>query len=223
MCGRFTQTQSADTLAETFHMTNVPTLKPRYNIAPTQAVITIISNPQRLERQFQWLRWGLIPSWAQDPAIGSRLINARSETVAEKPSFRAAFRRRRCLVIADGFYEWHRQGQLKQPYYFHLHDHQPFVFAGLWERWHRPEGDILTTCTILTTTANTCLQAIHTRMPVILHPQDYDTWLNPNRQEPGALQPLLRPYPADAMVDYPVSTVVNRVANDNPTCLERLD
>ena len=148
MCGRFTQTQTATALAEIFQVSAVPSLTPAYNIAPTQSVATIISTPARPERQFKLLRWGLVPRWAKDPAMGARLINARTETVAEKPSFRSAFRHRRCLVIADGFYEWQRQDRHKQPYYFRLHHHQPFAFAGLWEQWHGPTGEVLTTCTV---------------------------------------------------------------------------
>lgn len=195
MCGRFTLNQSAAALAEFFHIQQIPDLAAQYNIAPTQRVATVLHNPESGKREFQQLRWGLIPSWAKDPSMGAKLINARAETVAEKPAFRSAFKHRRCLVLADGFYEWQRQNGKKQPFYFRLSDEQPFGFAGLWERW-RTEDEEITSCTILTTAANELLQPIHDRMPVILAPQDYDLWLNPQIQTPEPLQQLLCPYPA---------------------------
>ena len=178
MCGRFTLSQSAEAIASVFQLNQVPTLEPRYNIAPTQPVATVLQTSAH-ERQFQLLRWGLIPAWAKDATMGSRLINARAETVAEKPSFRSAFRHRRCLVIADGFYEWRRQDGKKQPFYFRMKNQQPFAFAGLWEHWQDPKGEAIDSCTILTTEANELLQQIHERMPVILNPKDYDLWLDP--------------------------------------------
>ncbi|HEY9656670.1 MAG TPA: SOS response-associated peptidase, partial [Crinalium sp.] len=178
MCGRFSLTQSANALAETFQLETLPEWTPRYNVAPTQAVLAIAAAPAH-SRQVRLFRWGLVPSWAKDLTIGAKLINARAETVAEKPSFRVAFKQRRCLILADGFYEWHRiDRKTKQPYYFQLADRQPFAFAGLWERW---QGDdtVVETCTILTTQANELLQPIHDRMPVILAPEEYDRWLDP--------------------------------------------
>ena len=229
MCGRFTLSQSESVIAEAFELSEVPTLEPRYNIAPTQLVPTVVhpkvsaqSPGESEQRQFLSLRWGLIPSWAKDPAIGARLINARSETVTEKPSFRAAFRQRRCLVLADGFYEWQRQERKKQPFYFRLQDGQPFAFAGLWERWKAPNGEAMESCTILTTEANELLRPIHDRMPVILDPKDYELWLDPEVQKPEPLQQLLRPYRSEAMTTYPVSTQVNNPTNNSPECITEL-
>jgi putative SOS response-associated peptidase YedK len=222
MCGRFTLTQSAQ-LAKHFELDEEPEFVAGYNIAPTQPV-PVIRVGKTTRREFDYLYWGLIPSWSKDPTIGARMINARSETVTEKPSFRTAFKRRRCLIAADGFYEWQQSGSKKpgvkkQPFYFHLRDHQPFGFAGLWEYWHSPEGDEIESCTILTTAANEQMQPIHDRMPVILHPQDYDLWLDPAVQVPDRLLPLLRPYLAEQMQHYPVSTKVNRPSNDSPDCI----
>ena len=221
MCGRFTLSQQAPAIASVFQLNQVPPIEPRYNIAPTQPVATVLQTSAR-ERQFQLLRWGLIPAWAKDATMGSRLINARAETVAEKPSFRSAFRHRRCLVIADGFYEWRRQDGKKQPFYFRLQDGQPFAFAGLWETWQTPDGKKIDSCTLLTTTANSLLRSIHDRMPVILKPEDYNQWLDPQIQEPEQLQPLLQPYSSEAMVSYPVSTKVNKPTNDSLECIDSL-
>ncbi len=222
MCGRFTQFHSAQAIAETFHLADVPELAPHYNIAPTQAIATVRQPAPNAKRQFRFLRWGLIPSWSKDPAIGARLINARAETVAEKPSFRSAFRHRRCLILADGFYEWQRQDGQKQPFYFHLQDHEPFAFAGLWEQWQSPAGEAVETCTILTTAANEVLEPVHDRMPVILPPDNYTIWLDPELQTVSQLQSLLRPYPADQMIAYPVSRAVNRTSFDDPDCIQPL-
>ena len=220
MCGRFTLSQSAEAIASVFQLNQVPTLEPRYNIAPTQPVATVLQTSAH-ERQFQLLRWGLIPAWAKDATMGSRLINARAETVAEKPSFRSAFRHRRCLVIADGFYEWRRQDGKKQPFYFRMQNQQPFAFAGLWEHWQDPKGEAINSCTILTTEANELLQQIHERMPVILNPKDYDMWLDPTMQI-EQLQQLLQPYSSTAMTSYPVSTKVNKPTNDTPELINSL-
>lgn len=157
MCGRFTLTQSAQALSDFFQIQEIPNLAAQYNIAPTQRVVTVLCNPTTKKPQFQQLRWGLIPSWAKDPTIGAKLINARAETVAEKPSFRSAFKQRRCLVVADGFYEWQKQQGTKQPFYFRLQDRKPFAFAGLWEKWISPTQEEIISCTILTTTANELL------------------------------------------------------------------
>jgi putative SOS response-associated peptidase YedK len=230
MCGRFTLSQPVEAIASIFQLKEVPNLEPRYNIAPTQLVPTVLQTftqsdaggKDKVLRQFQLLRWGLIPSWAKDPAMGAKLINARAETVAEKPSFRSAFRHRRCLVIADGFYEWRRQEGKKQPFYFRLQNGQPFAFAGLWERWQDPKGEAIASCTILTTAANELLQPIHDRMPVILDSKDYDLWLDPAVQKPEQLQQLLQPYPSEVMLSYPVSTKVNNPANNTPECINSL-
>ena len=233
MCGRYSQTQSAEKIAEVFQLKAIPELSPRYNIAPTQNVSTVLVTSEQPSRQHRLLRWGLIPSWAKDKTIGSRLINARAETIAEKPSFRAAFKRRRALIIADGFYEWRRTeaSKQKQPFYFQLRDRSstdgavraPFAFAGLWEHWQDAAGEIINSCTILTTEANELLRPIHHRMPVILNPADYDLWLDPTVQEASALQPLLQPYAAAKMMAYPVSTQVNSPKNDYPDCIEPVE
>jgi putative SOS response-associated peptidase YedK len=220
MCGRFTLTKPIPVLAEMFLFpeTAAPQ-EPRFNIAPTQGVAAVRA-PKGLEhRELAFLRWGLIPSWATDPSIGNRLINARAETVAEKPSFRAAFRHRRCLVLADGFYEWQRLAGKKQPYYFRIRDGQPFAFAGLWERWE-DQGKPVESCTLLTTEANEVLRPVHDRMPVILEANKYNSWLDPSVQEAELLKPLLHPYPGDAMMGYPVSSLVNNPRNESPKCVD---
>jgi putative SOS response-associated peptidase YedK len=225
MCGRYSLRQSGEALAEAFHLDEVPQPVPRYNIAPTQPVATVLATPEQPQPHCHLLRWGLIPSWAKDPTIGNRLINARAETVAEKPSFRAAFKRRRCLVLADGFYEWQRREKgRKQPYFIFLNDHQPFAFAGLWEHWTDPDsGSELLTCTILTTEANALMEPIHTRMPVILHPQDYAAWVDPDSSNRLALEGMLQPYEPEAMGCYPVAPVVNNPRNETPDCVVPLD
>ena len=222
MCGRFTLGATAATLAAQFDLANVPTWTPRYNIAPTQEVLVVLQSSPQANREARLHRWGLIPPWAKDPSIGNRMINARAETVATKPAFRRAFKERRCLLLADGLYEWQRQERRKQPFYIRLRDGRPFAFAGLWEHWEGSEGMAIQSCTILTTTSNEVVGRIHDRMPVILSPTDYDRWLDPSIQEPAVLQTLLRPYPADEMTTYPVSTLVNSPANDNPGCTEPL-
>ncbi|MBD3882971.1 SOS response-associated peptidase [Phormidium tenue FACHB-886] len=221
MCGRFTLTQSAEAIAEHFELEESPFLAPRYNIAPTQPVAVV--RAAQNDRQFTHLHWGLIPSWSKDPTMGARLINARAETVAEKPSFRSALKYRRCLIPADGFYEWQRIKDKKQPYWFGLDDRQPFAFAGLWEHWQSPDGSEIESCTIITTAANALMQSIHDRMPVILEPQDYEQWLDPAVQKGDRLQSLLRPYSDEAMLTYPVSTTVNNPRNDSPDCIEPTD
>jgi putative SOS response-associated peptidase YedK len=175
---------------------------------------------QKGTRELALFRWGLIPSWAKDPAIGNRMINARSETVANKPSFRSAFRRRRCLVPADGFYEWGKIGGAKQPFFIHMQEESPFAIAGLWEHWQDSEGNEIETCTLLTTEANALLATIHKRMPVILNPGDYARWLDPDSSDPVALHNLLMPYPADAMAFRAVSLHVNNPRNEGPACQE---
>ena len=209
MCGRFTLTADPKKLAEAFAGFEVPDdLTPRYNIAPSQPVAVIANNGQNKVEFFQW---GLIPSWAKDPKIGNRMINARSETLADKPSFRNAYKRRRCLVLADGFYEWRKEpGQkTKTPMYIRLQSGEPFGFAGLWESWRSPEDDTVLSCTIITTTPNDLVKEIHNRMPVILDRAAYDLWLDPGEQSPDRLQEWLRPYPAAEMTAYPVSRLVN--------------
>jgi putative SOS response-associated peptidase YedK len=217
MCGRFSLRTSGQVLADQFSLPDVPTLAPRYNIAPTQAVVVV--RQQEVGRTLAPMRWGLIPGWASAPAVGAGMINARAETVAEKPAFRTAFIWRRCLIPADGFYEWqHTDGQ-KQPFFFQLHGQQPFAFAGLWETWYGADGTVIQSCTLLTTEANGVLRPIHARMPVILQPEDYARWLDPALRQPDPLLTLLRPYPEAGMQVYPVSTHVNRATNDDPQCI----
>jgi len=222
MCGRFSQTASPAVIAQQFHVPAPLLLTPRYHIAPSQPIAAIRIDPDRATRTLVMLRWGLIPSWAKDPKIGHQCINANSETVAEKPSFRTAFKARRCLVIATGFYEWQVQGRTKQPMWIGLKDKQPFAFAGLWERWQPPDGSVIETCTILTTDPNELLKPIHNRMPVILAPTAYDQWLDPTVQHAESLKALLRPYPSEELLAYPVSTLVNNPRHDAPDCLEPL-
>ncbi|MEW6287745.1 MAG: SOS response-associated peptidase [Chloroflexota bacterium] len=216
MCGRFTLTVDPAQFQDTFPGFLFPTkFAPRYNIAPSQPVLAI-PNDERNAADF--FIWGLIPMWAKDPSIGSRLINARSETLAEKPSFRGSFKYKRCLILADGFYEWKTVAgkKTKTPYYIHLTDRRPFAFAGLWDVWESPDGSSLKTCTIITTEPNELMATLHNRMPAILHPRDYAKWLDPSPQTPESLLPLLKPYPAEAMTAYPVSTLVNKPGNDSP-------
>ncbi len=195
---------------------------PRYNIAPTQEVLAIGRRPDALDLQARLLRWGLIPMWAEGPAVGSRMINARAETVATKPGFRRAFKERRCLLLADGFYEWQRKDHRKQPFCIRLQDGRPFAFTGLWERWVPQDGQPIGSCRIITTVSNGLIQPLHVRMPVILPPADYEVWLSPATQDVDRLHPLPRPYPAEEMIAYPVSTRVNNPANDIPDCIEPL-
>jgi putative SOS response-associated peptidase YedK len=217
MCGRFVRSSSAQTIAAMFGV-EIGDLPASYNIAPSQSVAAILQPDT--DPQLHWLRWGLIPAWAKDLKIGYKLINARSETVAEKPSFRTAFRQRRCLIPADGFYEWQQVegSRQKQPYFIGLQDERPFAFAGLYERWESPDGETIDSCTIVTTTANDLVAPIHERMPVILAPQEYAQWLDPGFKEIDRLQALLDPYPAAEMIIYPVSSLVNSPKNNSPEC-----
>lgn len=221
MCGRFTLYAKGEILAGEFGVSGVPPEPPRYNIAPSRPVLTVRADAAG-GREAALLRWGLVPSWSRDPAVGSRLINARTETVREKPSFRNAFRRRRCLIPASGFYEWLQEGRRKQPYYVRMRDGRVFAFAGLWERWEAPEGGSIETCTILTTGANAVLAPIHDRMPVILARPDYGTWLDPALKDTDSLVSLLVPFPRDGMVAYPVSPRVNAPSADDEDCIAPL-
>lgn len=221
MCGRFTLFLDAETLREEFGLTEVPAdFSPRYNIAPSMQLAVVTGAESR---KAEWMRWGLVPSWAKDPAIGNRMINARSETLIEKPSFRNAFQRRRCLILADGFYEWKR-GEGKSPSipdYFHLADKKPFAFAGLWEFWRSPQGEDLRTCTIVTCAANRLVASIHDRMPVILPLEIADQWLAPAPVE--KLQLLLAPLDPARMSAYPVSRAVNAPGLDNSDLIRPAD
>jgi len=223
MCGRFTLTNPDPTvIAKTFNLDSVPVDVPgRYNVAPTQAVATVLNDADNL-RHFAWMAWGLVPSWSKDAKGAGKLINARAETVAEKPSYRAALSKRRCLLIADGFYEWRLNAdKTKTPMYIRLESGQPFGFAGLWERWTNPDsGEILTSCALITTTANDVVKPIHDRMPVILPPDAYADWLNYKQTDGQQITRLLTPYPADLMIAYPVSTLVNSPRTDDPAMIQ---
>jgi putative SOS response-associated peptidase YedK len=222
MCGRYSLKSPVERLAEKFHLTDALPLKPRYNIAPSQPVAVVRRLPDNSDRKLAMLRWGLIPAWVKDSASGAQPINAKAETAAERPMFRDAFRRRRCLVPADGFYEWRQEDKRKQPIYICMKDREPFAFAGLWEHWENQDGQAIESCTILTTEPNDLLKPIHNRMPVILDPKDYDLWLDPNIRDAGKVRRLLGPYPPEEMTAYPVSLRVNNPRNDDPECIEPL-
>ena len=228
MCGRFTLASDAEALNQTFFDFAGPMdLSPRYNISPTQDVAVIVNTSTDTEEsrktgQVEFFHWGLIPSWAKDPKIGNRMINARSETLSEKPSFRNAYKRRRCLILADGYYEWKQipGDRSKQPVYIRLKSQKPFALAGLWEVWQTDGMDEpLRSCTIITCPPNVMLEEIHHRMPVILPQDAYVKWLAPNQQSADTLQPLLVPYLDEEMEAYPVSRFVNRPTNDSPECI----
>src|SRR3712207_2206624 len=218
MCGRYTLATPVEKLAEEFGFdASSVELSPNYNVAPTQGVAAVLA--ENGHRRLELLRWGLIPSWADDPQIGSRMINARAETAPEKPSFRRSFRERRCLIPADGFYEWKRTNGAKQPYYILMKEGRPFAFAGLWESWTDNGGPEIRSCAILTTGPNALVERIHDRMPVILPPDTYDVWLDP-ASERDELTALFAPYPEDTLEAYPVSRFVNSPANNDPRCVE---
>ena len=218
MCGRYTLRTPVEKLAEEFGFdASSVELPPNYNVAPTQEVAAVLSEGG--ERRLELLRWGLIPSWADDPGIGSRMINARAETAPEKPSFRRAFRERRCLIPADGFYEWKRMNGAKQPFYIRMKEGRPFAFAGLWEGWKDNGGPEIRSCAILTTRPNALAGEIHDRMPVILPAGSYDAWLDPEAEK-EELVALLAPYPEAEMEAYPVSRFVNSPSNNDPRCIE---
>lgn len=219
MCGRFTLFALGQEVAEQFGVTIDHELEPRYNIAPTQPVAAVRLDNASGERELTYLQWGLIPSWAKDPKIGSRMINARAETAADKPSFRAAFKRRRCLIPASGFYEWQQLGDRKQPTFIHGAGGRLLGLAGLWEIWASGDGSVVESCTILTTQPNELMAPIHNRMPVIIAPEDYSMWLDPGPQPQEALH-LLRPYESAEMDAYAVSTAVNNPRNDFAACIE---
>lgn len=221
MCGRFALIVDASVLADVFDVDPPRQLQPRFNIAPTQT-IPIVRAGKDDTRECSMVRWGLVPSWAKDEKIGARMINARGETVAEKPSFRSAVKNRRCLIPADGFYEWVRKDSGKQPHFIHFADARPFAFAGLWERWHKGDGPPLDTCTIITTSPNELVANLHDRMPVILPPPLFEEWLEPMPMTPERLQEVLAPHPAKGMEAYPVSTYVNKPVNDGPECIVRV-
>ena len=214
MCGRFIQCTSGEALAERFHLPIIPDLTPRYNVAPSQSV-GVIRVTHAGHREFVALRWGLVPAWSPEPRTAYSTFNARAETVADKPTYRQAFRRRRCLIPSDGFYEWRRVGKRKQPYCIAPTDGEPFAFAGLWERWER-DGTVVESCTIVVTTANATIAPLHDRMPVILARADEARWLDPALTDPAILQPLLVPCAPERLRVWPVGTAVNRPDTDGP-------
>lgn len=219
MCGRFTLTVDPAELQDAYPDAKFPAqFAPRFNIAPTQPVLAI---PNDGENKADFFVWGLIPSWAKDPSIGSRLINARGETLAEKPSFRGSYKYKRCLILADGFYEWKAQPgtKVKVPHFIHLKNRQPFAFAGLWDEWNSPDGSQVRSCTIVTIEPNELMAPIHNRMPVILPHDAYAQWIDPAVRTPDSLGALIKPYPAEEMAAYPVSTLVNNPKNDLAECV----
>jgi putative SOS response-associated peptidase YedK len=222
MCGRFTVRKPKEVIAKQFGVEIDDELSPRFNIAPTQRVAAVRASQGGEGREFVSLKWGLIPSWAKDASIGAKLINARSETVTEKPSFREAFKRRRAIIPADGIYEWQRTGGAKRPYFFQMRDGSLFGFAGLWDRWRNEEGEVVETCSILTTEANDVFRPVHERMPVVLHPESYDEWLGDDPRGVASLKELLRPYPSSEMIAYPVSSRVNSPQNQGEELIEQL-
>ena len=222
MCGRFTLTADINKIQQSFPGVELPPEMPaRFNISPSQPVAVI---PNDGKNRLDYFVWGLIPSWAKDPSIGNRMINARAETLIEKPAYRAAFRRRRCLVLADGFYEWRMEadGKRKTPMYIRMTDGKPFAFAGLWENWNSPDGSQILSCTIITTNPNALMAGIHNRMPVILSKDAYPTWLETDEQDPHRLETLLNPYPEARMMAFPVSRLVNDPKNELPQCIQPL-
>jgi len=219
MCGRFTLTVDPGQLQEAFPWVDFPQEIPRrYNIAPSQPVAVI---PNDGQNRVDFFNWGLIPFWAKDPKIGNRMINARSETLAEKPSFRGSFKYKRCLVLADGFYEWRKEPDTKSktPMYLRLKNNSPFAFAGLWDIWHADNGSEIRSFTIITTEPNSLIKEIHNRMPVILPQSTYNDWLKEGENDPDLLKSFLRPYPSEEMEAFPVSTHVNSPQNDTPKCI----
>jgi len=206
-------------IAEVFQLADQPALSPRYNIAPSQSVAVVRQRPGMGIRELVMLQWGLIPHWADDPAIGNRMTNARAETVATKPSFRRPFRTKRCLVVADGFYEWQKTDGGKQPFFIRLANDRPFGMAGLWEHWDHDDR-IIESCTIVTTEGNELMSPIHDRMPVIIPPEQFEQWLDPDLHDEKMLTPLLRPFNPQEMLAYPVSTLVNKAVNEFPACIQ---
>lgn len=219
MCGRFTLTVSPNTLSNLFNTEWSSPFKPRYNIAPTQQVPVVRSSPEDNSLHIDLLKWGLIPSWAKDPSIGSHMINARSETLEEKPSFRTAFKHRRCIIPASGFYEWQMVDKRKQPYYISMNNNIPMLFAGLWDHWKAPDGTVIESCSIISTSSNEIISSLHDRMPVILPEHDINAWLHSSTTA-DELKSLLKPCPSDLMQLYPVSNVVNSPKNDSPECIQ---
>ncbi len=219
MCGRYVLLITAKTLAANYGLSDVSQLKPRYNIAPGQEVAVVRNNQENGARELAFLKWGLVPFWAKDKKIGYKTINARSETAAKSPAYRAAFKYRRCLIPADGFYEWLKKEKEKQPYLFHMADWSNFAFAGLWEHWEGKDGEVIESCSILTTEANDLIKDFHDRMPVILDPDHYASWLESEKTVVKEAQKLLKPHPGPFEA-RPVSKSVNSPSNDHPSLIE---
>ncbi|MCZ6788963.1 MAG: SOS response-associated peptidase [Chloroflexi bacterium] len=221
MCGRYSLTSDLDTLQLRFGFrAGDLTYEPRYNVAPTQEVLTVTGDGS--ENHARFMRWGLIPFWAKDASIGGRMINARAETVVEKPGYREAFQERRCLILADGFYEWRREGKLRTPMRIVLKNGEPFGFAGLWETWKNPEGELVRSCAIITTVPNALMEPIHNRMPVMLARDTEELWLDTGNKDTAELRELLIPYDPSDMEAYPVSDLVNKYQNDVPEVMVRV-
>ena len=224
MCGRYRLSRRKQLVEEYFDsVSGDEEWNPRYNIAPTQPVPVIRQNPKESLRELSLIRWGLILSWAKDPSVAAKMINARSETAGTKPAFSDAMKSRRCLIPADAFYEWEKIGKTKQPYCFEVNEGKLFAFAGLWDRWKDASGKTVDTCSILTTTPNALTAPVHDRMPVILNPDGYDLWLDPGMRDVVAASELLKPYDARLMRCYPVSSRINHVANDDEECSARVE
>jgi putative SOS response-associated peptidase YedK len=219
MCGRLFQVSSPEDLKRWFGTSNLPNLPPRYNVAPTQDVAAVRWNPRTGERSLDLLRWGLVPHWAKDVRGAAKLINAQAETVATKPAFRDAFARRRCLIPADGFFEWRRSATEKEPHVIRMKGGALLAFAGLWANWRQPDGTWLRSCTILTTNANALCVPLHDRMPVIVAPEDYALWLGEREGDAAALMRLLVPFPAEGMESYRVGSEIGNVRNDTPSLI----
>jgi putative SOS response-associated peptidase YedK len=223
MCGRYRLTAKERYLRDHFGLDEDPPWQPRWNIAPTQQIATIRQDPKEPRRIFGLMRWGLIPYWAKDQSFGLRTINAMAETAAEKPAFRDAISRRRCLIPADSFYEWKKIGaKEKQAYNFGLAGGSVFAFAGLWDRWRDPKSNVIESCTILTTKPNSLVAEVHARMPAILDPDDYERWLDPGITDPGHVLDCLKPFDPNRMKKYPVSSRVNRTENDDAECAREI-
>ena len=219
MCGRFTLTHDAKYIEQTFDVSDGIEFSANYNITPTQS-IPVIWQTEAKSRKISLMHWGLIPHWSTQPSSKYIMINARADTLAEKPSYRDAYQHRRCLIPADGFFEWHTETGKKQPYYILMHEHRLFAFAGLWECWQGEQT--LHSCTVITTEANSLIQGIHDRMPVILQTEDYDNWLNPDIQQASQLNKLLKPYAGTNLKMYPVSSEVNYPGNNHPGLIQEL-